>query len=669
MESNAIARLGKALILIVIISFGSLATPQPAASLSQGSPPAQENQPPATNEPVVAPTATPIPIPPPAPIVQLPEGTINIALLGLDKRPTRNFANTDVIIIASVNPDVPSVVMLSIPRDTPAYIPGFGMSKVNTAFARGGSELFKQTILYNFGIQIDYFAMLNFEGVVYGVDALGGVDIVATCPIYHVFPRDPYYMGGAYLTQDYVDTFTGEVWKRGEKAPTLEINIPKAGVYTLNGLQALAYVRARYGIPGGDVDRGRREQRLIRALFAKAKQINILPKIPALFEQYQKHIQTDMPLETILYFASIAHRFNNAIIRSRFLDWGGANGAIGADGVLALPNPADRHRYIQQVLSVALNQRPNDGIPIEVWNGTNDPGFGAAAADRLAELGFRIVDLRAADRIYDQTIIYDRNTSSKGSAVPLLLRTFNLKQSNVVADPSPDGPRYRIIIGPDFNTCYYARSAAAAGNREIGPENPETADLPAEPAIVAETAITPTETIAPVAALPTEIVVLAGNVVNVRSGPGRQYQLLGRLAGGNTAPVLGRSLDGQWWHIRFRGKLGWVHGDYVAPAEPLQTVANADIPANGAPLAGAVGIDPPWPTIVIPAGNIVNVRSGPGVEYALLGRLVGGQRAEIIGRNTDQTWWRIRYGSGVAWISARFVQTEGDLSAISTREK
>lgn len=652
MESNVIARLASSLGLIVIIALGSFSAAARVAAEAGARPLSQTGD----------------PVPPAMPVVRLPEGTINIALLGVDKRPTRSFANTDVIIIASINPDAPSVVMLSIPRDTPAYIPGFGTSKINTAFSRGGPDVFKQTILYNFGIQIDYFAMVNFEGVVYGVDTLGGVDIVATCPIYHVFPRDPYYMGGTYVAQDYADTFTGEVWKRGTKAPTLEINIPKAGVYTLNGLQSLAYVRARYGIPGGDVDRGRREQRLVRALFAKAKQINILPKIPALLDQYQKHIQTDMSLETILYFASIAHRFNNAIIRSRFLDWGGANGAVGADGLVALPSPADRQRYIQQVLSVALNQRPNDGIPIEVWNGTNDPGFGAAAADRLAELGFRIVDLRAADRLYDRTIIYDRTTSSKGSAVPLLLRTFNLKQSNVVADPNADGPRYRIIVGPDFNTCYYARSAAAAGNRAIGPEDPNAAHLPAEPAIVAETPITSTEPLVPVAALPTEIVVLAGNVVNVRSGPGRQYQLLGRLAGGATAPVLGKSLDGQWWHIRFRGKLGWVYGEYVAPVGPVEASAGgADAPTNTTPPAEAAA-SPPAPTIVVPAGDIVNVRGGPGVEYAVLGRLTGGQRAEIIGKNTDQTWWQIRYGNGAAWISARFVRTEGDPSAIPIRE-
>ncbi len=457
-----------ALIAFILLITQALAAPQ-VANGQVSAPARQEEQPPA-----------------PVPEVALPEGTINVALLGVDKRPTRSFANTDVIIVASINPDIPSVVMLSIPRDTLVYMPGYATAKVNTAFATGGPEMFKNTLLYNFGLRIDYYAMVNFEGVVDAVDTFGGIDVVATCPLYHVFPRDPYYMGPAVVGSDYTDTFTGEVWKRGTRVPTLAIDMPKPGVYMLDGLQTLAYIRARKGIPGGDVDRGRREQRVVRALFARAKQVDILSRIPALLDQFQQNIQTDMPLETMLYFASIADKFNTAIIRSRFLDYGGANGAVGAEGPLAVPSTADRHNYLESVLSVALNQRPNDGIPIEVWNGTADPGFGAAAADRLTELGFRIVDLRAADQFTDRTILYDYTTTPKGSAVPLLLRTFDLPADSVVAEPQADGPRYRIVIGPDFNTCYYAPSAEAAGNAEITPADPAQAAAPAPPIVIAE---------------------------------------------------------------------------------------------------------------------------------------------------------------------------------------
>src|SRR5450756_3068562 len=125
------------------------------------------------------------------------------------------------------------------------------------------------------------------------------------------------------VTQKYVDTFSGEVWKVGQRVPTQTIDIPKAGVYTLNGLQSLAFVRARYGVPGGDVDRGRREQRIVRALFSKAKQINAIPKFPQLLSQFQEYVKTDIPVDKLLYFVSIADRFDTKMIRSRFLYHGG----------------------------------------------------------------------------------------------------------------------------------------------------------------------------------------------------------------------------------------------------------------------------------------------------------------------------------------------------------
>ena len=399
-------------------------------------------------------------VPEPVEPVQLPAGTVNIALLGVDSRPSKGFANTDVIIIASINPDIPSVTMLSIPRDTLVYVPGWRSSKINTAFAHGGPELFKQTIKYNFGIDIDSYAMVDFAAVVHAVDTLGGVDVVATCSLYHVFPKDPYYMSDdttpMTVTQVYTDTFTDEVWQPGMAVPTQTIDIPYPGVYTLDGLEALAYVRARYGVPGGDVDRGRREQRLVRALLVKARQADAITKIPQLYGQFQQDIKTDLSLENILYFAGMAGKFNDAVIRSRYLDSSLMRSATLPEVGSVLILERDKMRdHIQQALLVALNQRANDGIPIEVWNGTGNPDFGIVAADRLSELGFVISSVQQADQQYAKTTIIDFTTTKKGSALPLLQRTFNIKDEQVTSQPTQDGPRYRIIVGPDFNPCYY----------------------------------------------------------------------------------------------------------------------------------------------------------------------------------------------------------------------
>ncbi len=419
-------------------------------------------------------------VPPPVDPVVLPEGTINIALLGVDTRPNLGFANTDVIIIASINPDVPAVTLLSIPRDTLVYIPGWRSHKVNTAFARGGPDLFKQTIKYNFGINVDYYAMVNFSAVVQAVNTLGGVQIVATCPLFHQFPKDPYYMADPAspmtVTAPYTDTFTGEVWEPGTAVPLQTINIPRPGIYTLDGLEALAYVRARYGVPGGDIDRGRREQRLIRAMFNKLKQLDMITKVPELYAQFQQQVKTDLTLENMLYLATLAPRFEDAIIRSRFIDGGGLRGATLPNvGSTLIPDRETMQPYIQQILRVALNQRPNEGIPIEVWNATSDPNFGIVAADRLGDLGFRIVEVRNVDERVNKTQIIDFTTTKKGSALPLLQRTFNIKDDAISEQPTPDGPRYRIIVGPDFNPCYYQTNAPAVPS---APAQPTAAPQP-----------------------------------------------------------------------------------------------------------------------------------------------------------------------------------------------
>ena len=400
-------------------------------------------------------------VPPPVPAVRLPAGTVNIALLGVDTRPKEGSLLSDVIIIASINPYAPAVTLLSIPRDTLVYIPGYRMTKVNVAFSRG-PEVFRQTIKYNFGLDVHYYAAVNFAGLVNAVNILGGIEIVATCPIYQVFPKDPYYLADPAtpltVTTPYTDAFTGEVWEVGQRVPTLTLSIPRAGVYRLDGLQALAYVRARYGVPGGDVDRTRRAQRVVRALLNQARQKGILAvtRLPALYDQFKRYVRTDLTLEQILSLALQADRLDDAVIRSRFLDAVGMVGAtIEPVGSVLIPKREDITPYLQRALSVSLNQREGEGIPVEVWNATGRRSFGLAAAERLRELGFKVVDVQDVSEVFTQTQIVDFTTTKKGSALPRLQRALNVRPENVSAQPSPGGPSYRIIAGQDFEACYY----------------------------------------------------------------------------------------------------------------------------------------------------------------------------------------------------------------------
>jgi anionic cell wall polymer biosynthesis LytR-Cps2A-Psr (LCP) family protein len=638
------------------------------------------------------PPAVPEPIPARANTIDLPPGTFNILLLGLDKRPTRGFMNTDVIMIASINPDIPAVTLLSIPRDTPAYIPGVGTRKINTAYGIGGPDLIKETIRYNFGLDIANYALVNFAGVVHAVDALNGIEVIATCPIQHTFPRDPYYMGGLVTGRDWTDSFTGEVWRAGTRIPLLTIDIPTPGVYSLDGLQALAYVRARKGIPGGDVDRGRREQRVVRAILAKVRQAGSLSRLTELYNAVKADVESDLTLEALLRYALMANKIGDAVIRSRYLSGYDANGAV-MEGAPTRAQFNNRLAYIEQALNVALNQRINDGVPIEVINGTGDAGFALAAADRLKELGFVITSIRAADAPVAKTRIIDHTTTKKGSPLPLMLRTFNLKQSAVQADPRPDGPRFQVIVGPDFNTCYYAGSLRASGSDAIERDVAVEVEMPLQASVVVtnaaeiETAMTQpapdvnvvisvtqllTDTTAVGAppilvanAITPTFFVPAGDVVNVRSSPTTRARAIGRLRGPFDGDIMGRSVDGLWlqFQVPRSQRVGWVRADVVTVKGYFEEPPVAEVPPTPVVASAPVA---ELPRVLVPRGDVVNVRAGPGTGFDIMGRMRSRQTAFITGKSDDGSWWQIRYGQNQAWISADFVRTVGNLIGVPT---
>lgn len=442
----------------------------------------------ATATPAIAPSvAISLDVAPPAVgPVRLPAGTINMALLGVDTRPQGGSKNSDVIIIASIQPDVPAITLLSIPRDTLVWIPSkqrYG--KINTAFAYGGFEPFKQMMKYNFGLNIDNYAAVNFSALVNTVNTLGGIDIIAPCPLYQVFPKDPYYFADAAtpltVTVPYTDTFTGEVWQPGQAVPTQTIWIPGPGVYTLNGLQTLAFARARYGVPGGDIDRGHRTQQVVRGLFNKAKSdwLGTLTKLPRLMNQVGRSVQTDMTPDQILALSKLAERFDDTLIRSRFFEGVGLTGATLPEvGSVLIPNRDNITWYVQQALSVPTNQQAGNAVPVEFVNATGNPEMSIVATSRLRDLGFTVVKVEEAGKVEAKTQVIDYTTTDKGSALPRILRDLYVKPENVIKQPTTTGTRYRIIAGRDFNPCYQKTlvvSSAPANNTATTPAPAATA--------------------------------------------------------------------------------------------------------------------------------------------------------------------------------------------------
>ncbi|MEV7182387.1 LCP family protein [Kitasatospora sp. NPDC093679] len=139
---------------------------------------------------------------------------------------------SDTMMLLHIAADRRSASIISLARDTLVDVPGHGKAKINAAYSWGGPSLMVETVQNLTGIRIDHIAVIDWNGFRALTDAVGGVDI--TVP----------------------QTIEG----RGEARRW------DAGTHHMDGAQALLYVRERYGLPNGDLDRSKRQQNFLRAL-------------------------------------------------------------------------------------------------------------------------------------------------------------------------------------------------------------------------------------------------------------------------------------------------------------------------------------------------------------------------------------------------------------------
>ncbi len=371
------------------------------------------------------------------PLVQQPKNTINIVVLGSDQTSVKSVGRTDVMVVVSINPEIPSVSLLSIPRDFYAWQPGLGFNKINTAFTYGekyqypggGPGLIKATIEHNLGIRIHYFARVSFDGFVRIVDALGGVDVAVECPLSDTFP-DP-------------DSPTGQTdvdW------------LP--GIHHLEGKYALWYVRSRYR--SSDFDRNRREQQMLRSLYSQILSLDILPKLPQLWTALKDTVSTDLGLGEVLYLANIASRLDMTNVKSRFVNPSVLEVTYSPTGAYILvPKPTELRNLVAEALAPpAAGRAQQRAFRIEVLNASPWAELGHVAAERLRWENFEVRNVLRADEVRPRTQIVDYTTTSKGSPILHLMRLYGRKSSDVISAPSESSPvDFLIILGSDYNPC------------------------------------------------------------------------------------------------------------------------------------------------------------------------------------------------------------------------
>jgi LCP family protein required for cell wall assembly len=379
-------------------------------------------------------------VPPAAPLVG-GEGTVNFILIGSDRR-TSSY-RTDAMILLSIRPRERLVTMISIPRDLFVYIPGWTMQRINTAYQRGeltgypggGPGLLKDTVRYNLGVRVDHFALVEFEGFQEIIDTLGGIDLPLTCPYTDWHIKNP--------KRSIEDP---ENWKLLTVGP---------GVVHMDGELALWYARSR--LRSSDFDRGRRQQEVLRAIYARGLSLDVIPRLPELYAQFSQAVESDVSLDGVLELAPLASSLGSARVRSYYINrtvvtsW-----RTPQNAAVLLPKQEELQALIREGMTpVQENQPQARDDTVEIWNGTNNAGWDVLAAERLHYAGYA-TQIGAADHHeHSQTVLYDLSAAQDPERAAHLLSSLGLPDSSLIASPDPSSAfPYRLVLGEDYQPCF-----------------------------------------------------------------------------------------------------------------------------------------------------------------------------------------------------------------------
>ena len=196
--------------------------------------------------------------------------SFNVYISGIDTYgPISSVSRSDVNIIMTVNRETKKILLTTTPRDSYVPIADGGNNQKDKLTHAGiyGVDASIHTLENLYGIDLNYYARLNFTSFLKLIDLLGGVDV--------------------YNDQEF-NAYTNN----GQNYPV--------GTLHLDSKDALGFVRERYSLADGDRDRGRNQQKVIVAILQKLTSTEALKNYDSILKGLQDSLQTNMPLETIM---------------------------------------------------------------------------------------------------------------------------------------------------------------------------------------------------------------------------------------------------------------------------------------------------------------------------------------------------------------------------------
>jgi LCP family protein required for cell wall assembly len=386
--------------------------------------------------------------------------------------------NTDTMMLLHVPADGSKATVLSFPRDSYVAIPGHGKAKLNSAYPDGmndshgdkaaAASLLTDTIENLTGLKIDHFVQVDLLGFYRISNAIGGVSV---CLIDGARPAK--YTGevgngidsGYEPDGKFVPSYTG-------------INLKPGVNPDVKGLQALAFVRQRHGLAHGDLDRIRRQQYFLSAVFrqltSKGTLLNPI-KLQNLLKAVTKSLTMDQDLDPV----KLAQQMQNLSAGNVTFTTIPLSGEQVVDGVgdVEIVNTAAMPDFINRLIggntgSALSKAKPADpsSVTVAVVNDTNSNGLEQANAAALQKLGFKTTIPAATSDVVDKTVIeYPKGAESAAKAVAAAVPGAAVNESSKVSTVT-------LVLGNNGVQVKSLMPASSSGAKSSTPNTSPSSD-------------------------------------------------------------------------------------------------------------------------------------------------------------------------------------------------
>jgi LCP family protein required for cell wall assembly len=372
---------------------------------------------------------------------------VTILVMGLDYRDWEGEgpSRTDTMMLLTMDPVSRTAGMLSIPRDLWVNIPGFDYGKINTAhylgelynLPGGGPGLAVQTAEALLGVDINYYAQIDFAAFENFINQIGGIDVDVPYEI-TVDPIGPH------------------------NTVTLQ-----QGIQHLDGPTALAYARNRDTF-GSDFDRADRQQQVVMGIFDQITSLGALPKLiansPTIYNNLRYGIHTNLSLKETISLAWTAAQIPRENIKRGLIGPNETSRTFSPDGMdILLPDMEAVRAVRDEIFSTTSGVAPiatvyisspeelrqAENATISVLNATTTPGLASQTTDYLQNLGINVTVTGNAEEKSDTTVIIDY--TGKPYTVQYLVDLLKIQPDSIYSRYDPNSPTdIAILLGTDW---------------------------------------------------------------------------------------------------------------------------------------------------------------------------------------------------------------------------